>query len=112
MLKLPPGKSPDLYHFFLIGALQYLIDPSNPGLEVWSLVPNEHIGRQQSVALIRKMANRMVHQFPGGIGWFSSRRLTITPMFRDFLLTHQRMGSTMKEAMEAWSAIKDLDDGT
>lgn len=102
------SKQPDLYYFFSMGVFHYLLDHDGPGLEPWHLVPKDHhIGRQNTMAAIRKMIAKLMRQFPGALFW-AHKRLVMSPLFKDFLRTHQRMRSTVAEAMAAWAAMKDI----
>lgn len=103
-------KEPDLYSIFRDGVLKYLTGQPKGGLDPWRMIPKEaHVGRQQTVGLIRKMVNRLGKEFPGAVVW-QGGRLSLTENFSEFLKTHHEMGSSAEEAKGAWETMRDLRD--
>lgn len=97
----------DLYQVFRDGILEDCIRFGMTEVELWKMVPKENIGRLQTMASLRKMANRMHKEFPGAITW-KAGKMTITQELIEFSKTHREMGSTEQEAIAAWRAMQSI----
>lgn len=97
---------PTLYDLFCEGIFRRAVKGHRTFGE-WKLIPAQHIGRQASVTLIRKMLRKMEREYPGA---FTRKRGTfeITEEFAEFIGTHLDMGSTSEEMVNAWSAMRSM----
>lgn len=100
-------KPRDLYQTFRDGILEDCARFNLTEVELWKMVPKENIGRLQTMAGLRKLANRFQKEFPGAITWRAGR-LGISIELIEFAKTHRELGSTEQEAIEAWRAMQTL----
>lgn len=105
-----PTAKADLYILFRNGLLTYILDTEDTNLRDWQMVPKEHhIGRMQTVSMVRKMLKRLGKEFPKGMVLLNGK-IAVTEEFKAFLQTHREMGSTAEEAITAWTSMRELAD--
>jgi hypothetical protein len=97
----------NLYQSFRDGLLADAIDKGLREIDPWHMMPPVHIGRQQTVTLIRKMADRLGRDFPKGFS-YKKHKIRISDELAVFVETHREMGSTEEEARAAWAAMQSI----
>lgn len=68
-----------------------------------------HVGRVQTMGLIRKFMERAAAEFPDG---FICNRsgLSVDEAFIEFIKTHRAMGSDHDAMVKAWRAMRSMND--
>lgn len=100
-------KARNLYQSFRDGLLLDAVQLGVREADPWHLMPPVHIGRQQTVTLVRKMSTRLVKDFPGGFA-VKKHKIVISDELAIFAETHRDMGSTEEEARAAWAAMQSI----
>lgn len=106
MLKV---KRLDLYRLFRAGLTGYAVQEDGPfTFDVWSGVSKtDNVGRKTTSALLRQFFHHMKREFPGGAK-VKGGKLHISRELAVFLRTHEQIGSTEEEAIEAWAAMQSI----
>lgn len=72
----------------------------------WHYIPKQahHVGRNQTMALIRRFMKQCCADFPGGFV-LNGNSITVEPVFLEFVKTHKEMGTPPDELIKAWSTM-------
>jgi hypothetical protein len=114
----------DLYQLFRDGVIDDAISGgafiSHGGrtfVSPWRFLPKDggragdrsatHVGRVQTMALIRRFMQRAAKEFPGGVVLNDSGFCVEEP-FVEFVKTHRAMGSSHDDMVKAWAAMQSI----
>lgn len=103
----PTNQSRSLYESFRDGLIDDAVSRNAHEFDPWKLIPEVHIGRMQTVSLIRKMAAKMRKEFPGGVIEKKGKFLLQADLI-EFAKTHREIGSTSEEMVAAWAAMRSI----
>lgn len=77
-------------------------------IDIWRCMPTTHIGKTQTIALIRKFVLQINRLYPGSMR-SDANKLHIEPDFLSFMATNRALGSSDKDCRAAWSAIRSIE---
>lgn len=105
----------NLYEQFRDGVIEDVIAgliPQGGSMSPYDFLSKDgakHIGRLQTIALIRRFMHRIAIDLPGAF-YLKERALHVEPTFPEFAKTHKEMGSNSEEMRAAWVAMVGMKD--
>ncbi len=108
MFKVQTQRPLDLYRLMRDGLIEDAKRLDKLEFDLWEVLPRGMSGnRLQTATMLRKLANNMTREFPGGIH-HRKGKVQFTKDFIDFAHTHKEMGTDEGDVVKAWAAMQSI----